>query len=313
MNTDPAIPAPELVFPLVEDSYGTRLAWVFGNEATGGVCPFYAKQCHHCDIGAGEGIQFNPELNGRRLKYFLGYYQAALPDVVHLVVYNSGSTLNPREFSAASLEAILEVAAGLPRCQVVSLDSREIYITPGHLGRVLRHLRPDQQARVILGLETQDDRLRQEILNKRMTRESIVRAFETVGRFCGRVGFDLNVVFAPPYLLGPDAIAEAVATVRYGLDLGHRFQAPVDFNFHPYYPSRMGLQRFPGHTRADLGTALEAVAQIQPLLRHDGGASRLFIGLEDESHDQQPSERHAELARFAEIFRHFNSTQRLQI
>src|SRR5271169_1680470 len=110
MPRDVAIPDQSLLFEPVQDGYGTRLALVFGNEAPGGVCPFYGRQCYHCDIGAGEGIQFNPELNASRLAFFREHYAAILPRSTHLVLYNSGSVLNPHELSNPTLQTILAFA-----------------------------------------------------------------------------------------------------------------------------------------------------------------------------------------------------------
>jgi hypothetical protein len=310
MKGGPAIPGPALRFGPVQDGYGTRLALVFGNEARGGVCPFYSRQCYHCDIGAGEGLQFDTAMNRERLMFFRRHYAAVLPKAAHLVLYNSGSVLNPRELAAGSLAAVLEYAAGLANCRVISLDSREAYISRAHLDRVLGCLRPDQQPRPILGLETQDDEARLGVLNKRMTRSAVEAAFRAVGHYEGRVGLDINIVFGLPPFQGRAAVVEAERTARLGLELAGRHGAPVDFNFHPYYPSRIAREHFPGHPRADLGAALEAVARIREAILRTGRPSMLFIGLQDESHDQEPSVRRAELARYAPLFHRLNVTQR---
>lgn len=306
MGNDVAIPDHRLLFEPVRDGYGTRVALVFGNEAPGGICPYYGRQCHHCDIGAGEGVRFNAELNSRRLAFFRGQYATTLPHAAHLVFYNSGSVLNPHELSDPSLQAVLEYAAGLSECRVVSLDSREAFITTGRLDFVLQHLRADQQPRPILGLETQDDEARLGVLNKRMPRSSIETAFHNVGHFGGRVGMDINIVFAPPPFRDHQAIAEAGATARYVLDLAERHVVPVDFNLHPYYPSRISRERFPEHPRADLAAALETAHSIRALAGLSDVSSKVFIGWQDEEHDQEPSFRAAELGRYREFFSNFN-------
>ena len=308
MRSNPAIPAPALRFEPVQDSYGTRLALVFGNEAPGGVCPFYGRQCYHCDIGSGEGAQFDTTMNGERLIFFQRHYASVLPKVAHLVLYNSGSVLNPRELAAGSLQRILECAAGLAHCGVISLDSREAFISRTHLDRVLRCLRPNQQPRPILGLETQNEESRLRVLNKRMTRGAVEAAFRAIGHYEGRVGLDINIVFGLPPLAGRAAVAEAEATARFGLELAGRHGVPVDFNFHPYYPSRIAREHFPDHPRADLAAALEAVSRIREVILGSGRPSMLFIGLQDERHDREPSVRRAEMARYAELFHHFNVT-----
>jgi hypothetical protein len=307
MNTNPAIPDPRLLFEAVRDSYGLRLALVFGNEAPSGVCPFYGKQCYHCDIGAGEGVRFDPSLNRERLDWFRRHYAALLPRVAHLVVYNSGSVLNPRELSDSSLQTILAFAASLPECRVISLDSREGFITTARLDFVLGHLRPGQQLRPILGLETQDENARLEVLRKKMARSAIEAVFRALGRHAGRIGLDVNIVFAPPPFQGPAARAEAVATANFALELSQPRQIPVDFNLHPYYPSQIGRQRFPDHPRADLDAALETARTIRALTARIGMESRVFIGWQDEGHDQEPSLRSAELTRRRQAFDHFNA------
>jgi hypothetical protein len=309
MRSDPAIPEAALLFEPVEDRYGTRLALVFGNEAPGGVCPFYGRQCYHCDIGAGEGIHFDSGINTRRLGFFRKHYASVLPKVAHLVLYNSGSVLNPRELAWASLQTILKYATELPNCRVISLDSRESYITADHIDQVLRGLRADQQPRPILGLEAQNDELRLSALNKRMTRADVAKVFRTIGRYKGRVGLDINIVFGLPPLEGRAAVAEAEATARFGLELAGHHGVPVDFNFHPYYPSRIGRKHFPGHPRADLSAALEAVSRIQETILQFGRSSMVFVGWQDEAHDQEPSLRNLELASYAELFHRFNVTQ----
>ena len=310
MRIDPAIPNPSLLFEPVEDLYGTRLALIFGNEASGGVCPFYRRKCFYCDIGAGESVQFDPAKNGRRLTFFRDHYKLVLPSVAHLVLYNSGSVLNPRELSAASLGIILEYARGLANCRVVSLDSREPFITPVHLDRVVSVLREDQQARPIPGLETQKDEVRVGVLNKRMSRDSVEAAFRPIGQYHGRVGLDINIVFGLPPLEGLEAIAEAVATARFGLELAERHGVAVDFNFHPYYPSRIGRDHFPAHPRAELGAAPEAAALIKEVILRSGCLSRIFIGWQDEDHDQETTARRTELARYRELFHRFNVAQK---
>jgi hypothetical protein len=309
MKNDPAIPEPALRFEAVQDRYGTRLALVFGNEAPGGVCPFYSRQCYHCDIGSGEGARFDTAMNAGRLIFFRRHYASVLPKVAHLVLYNSGSVLNPRELAEGSLHGILEYAAALANCRVISLDSREAHINRMHLDRVLGCLRPDQQPRPILGLETQSDEVRLGALNKRMTRRAVEAAFRAVGHYEGRVGLDINIVFGLPPLQGRAAVAEAEATARFGLELAARHGVPVDFNFHPYYPSRIAREHFPDHPRADLGAALEAVTRIREVILQTGRPSMLFIGLQDEWHDREPWVRRAELARYADLFHRFNITQ----
>lgn len=310
MANNPTIPNESILFKLVKDTYGSRLALVFGNEFKGGECPFYtARQCHHCDIGAGEGTQFTPKMNMDRLDFFKQRYADVLPNIEHLVVYNSGSTLNRREMSRDTLEMVLGYASSLDNCRVVSFDSREIYVRKETLDYAIDRLRKNQQTRIILGVESQSDEIRIGKLNKRMTKRGIEKAFETIGEYNGRVGMDVNIVFQPPELVGATAIREAVETLSYGLDLGEKYRVAVDFNFHPYYPSKRGRAIYPEHPRANLENSKEALRRMKAEIEARGSDAKIFIGWQDEEHDQQQEVRGVELEQGMEKFDRFNVTQ----
>ena len=308
--SNPISPNKSTLFEPVKDTYGSRLALVFGNEFKNGECPFYtAKQCHHCDIGAGEGTQFTTEMNRERLEFFRQHYGDVLGNAEHLVVYNSGSTLNKAEMSRETLEHIAQYASSLDKCKIVSFDSREMYITKDSLDYVVNKLRGDQQARAILGVESQSDEVRIGKLNKRMKKEKIERAFEVAGKYNGKVGIDVNIVFKLPELAGEEAIREAVETLRYGLDLGERYRVPVDFNFHPYYPSKRSKTMYPNHPRANLEDSREALQRMKTEIVARGSDEKIFIGWQDEEHDQQQEMRGVELEQGMEKFDRFNVTQ----
>ncbi|MBI2549232.1 hypothetical protein HYW21_07830 [Candidatus Woesearchaeota archaeon] len=310
MADNPAIPDASIMFDPVRDTYGSRLALVFGNEFKGGECPFYtARQCYHCDIGAGEGTPFTTEMNKKRLEFFIQYYGDVLRNVEHLVVYNSGSTLNKAEMSRMTLENIAAYASSLNRCSIVSFDSREMYVTEDSLDYLVGRLRGDQQARVILGVESQSDEVRIGKLNKKMKREKIEKAFEVAGEYKGNVGIDVNIVFQPPELIGEEAIREAVETLRSGLNLGERYGAPIDFNFHPYYPSKRSRAIYPDHPRASLEDSKEALRRMKAEIDARRSDTRIFIGWQDEKHDQQQALRGIELEQGMETFDRFNTTQ----
>jgi hypothetical protein len=302
-----SIPHRALLFDPVSDSYGSRLAISFGNESRNGSCPSYGHQCFHCDIGMGEG-RFDISLNRDRLLYFEAHYGDALRNVRHLAVYNSGSTLNSREMSDETLKHILNYAKSLEGCRVVSFESREMYVTPGRLDILAEGLRADQQPRVVLGVETQSDDIRIGLLRKAMQKSSIETAFRTVSTH-GRAGIDANLLFQLPGVVGQAAIDEAVRTVCYLLRLKERHNIPLDINFHPYYPGRMGVSRFPDHPRADVRDAAAAIVRISGILRRDSPDSQLFIGWQDEGYDTEQEKRADELRAWMGRFDRFNISQ----
>jgi len=302
------IPPRKLLFDPVRDSYGSRLAISFGNENREGSCPFYGHQCFHCDIGKGEG-RFDISLNQDRLLYFEAHYGNALRNVEHLIVYNSGSALNSNELSDETLKHILNYAKSLENCKVISFDSREMYVIPSRLDLLIANLKADQHPRAIIGIETQSDDIRVKLLRKAMSKASIEKAFRTVSTYKARIGIDANVLFQPPGVWGQTAIEEAVKTVSYLLELKERHNLSLDINFHPYYPSRIGISKFPNHPRANVEDAVAALIGISDMLRRNSPDSQLFIGWQDEGYDTEQERRADELRVLMGKFNRFNISQ----
>jgi hypothetical protein len=298
----------------VRDRYGWRLALVFGNHAAAGVCPYFAAgRCAHCDIGAGEGAAFDHDTNRRRLAWFGQEYKAQLAVINHLVLYNSGSVLNPREMPPEMLDEIVAFARSLPAVRVISLDSREAFITTAPLRGLLSIAGIPIIIRPILGIESADDRIRNEVLQKAMPRAAIDRVFRDIGRLgaelgSDRIGLDVNIVIAAPGTTEQTAVEDAVMTARWALAAGARHGVAVDLNLHPYYVGARGSSRFPDQKRCSLETTVRAASVIASLARQAAPPSSLFIGWHDEGHDRDFRQRHDELQRARAAFERFNET-----
>lgn len=303
-----AVPSKLTLFEPTVDAYGPRLALVFGNESKTGACPFYGQQCFHCDIGAGEGA-FTPALNLQRLQFYRDHYCEELRNLRHLVLYNSGSMLNPHEMSLATLDNLLEFARSLANCLLVSMDSREQFVHEPIIEHLQAGLRTGQHLRITLGLETLDDHARVFVLNKRMSKQNIARAFAVLGKYRRQVGAELNILFQPPGISQSEAVAESIRSLQYGLDLSTEFGVPVDFNFHPYYRSVIGSKHFPAHARGRLVDVIEAITQARSLMDRFGGDSKLYIGWFDEGHDQDEPQRAREIRSHLAGIQEFNRTQ----
>ena len=286
----------------MRDRYGWRLALVFGNHAPGGRCPYYPRSCFHCDIGAGEGTAFDHATNRRRLDWFRVNYRSHLDSINHLVLYNSGSVLNPREMPLDLLDEILGFARSLGAVRIVSVDSREAFIRPEALRRIGSVLGPGIMFRPILGIETADDRLRDEVLEKAMPRVAIDRVYSdlsVLGRELGqeRIGLDVNIVIGGPGTSPDTAVEDAMRTAHYALDSGVRHKIKVDLNLHPYYQGRRGAARFPDHRRCSLATTVRAISEIVAVVRSMAADTSIFIGWQDEGHDQERRQREGDLER----------------
>jgi hypothetical protein len=301
-------------FEPVRDRYGWRLALVFGNHAPGGFCPYYAHdRCFHCDIGAGEGAAFDLTANRQRLAWFQEYYQLHLASVSHLVLYNSGSVLNPREMPWEMLDEIVTFARSLPAVEVISLDSREPYIRREAVRRILLSRRTSITIRPILGIESGDDRIRNEVLRKGMPRTAINRVFKDLSQLAaefGRasIGLDVNVVIAGPGTTQATAVDDAVMTARHALIASVEHNVKVDLNLHPYYVGSRGSAHFPDHPRCSPSTTVRAVAKIAELVRSMATDCSLFIGWNDEGHDRDRQQGRREIEQARAAFDRFNHT-----
>lgn len=312
-----AVPPASSIFEPTWDRYGSRLAIVFGNHAAGGFCPYYVgTRCHHCDIGAGEGAAFDQATNLRRLEWFRQHYTDLWPHLNHLVLYNSGSILNRNEMRLEVFEEILRFASSLPALQVISVDSREHFIKREALIHAARLLPATVALRPILGLETVNDEIRNELLEKQMPRAGILRAFQAVGNVgaelgAHRFGLDVNLVIAGPGTTSHTVVEDAVETARFAYLTGRESGVSVDLNLHPYYPSARGRVRFPGHERCSVSVLFAATAALCELRSALAPESGLFVGWNDEAHDQEPDLRAADTRRARQAIDDFNRTQDL--
>jgi hypothetical protein len=310
-----AIPRTESLFKPVLDRRNLRLAIVLGNEAPHGICPFaMAGLCHHCDIGLGEELRFDAATNLSRLGWLQKYYASVWPRLNHLVVYNSGSALNPLELTPAVLTALLDFARSLPELRLVSLESRESFITPCVVSRVAATLGCERELRIIIGIESADDTVRNQVLRKNMSRAGIERAVRNIATVRQRAlashdnaialpGVAMNVIIGCPGTSAATSVIDAVQTAVYSVTLAETYGIPIDLNLHPYYPSKRGTLQFTNHSRPSVETTLEAVSSIAQSV---GDRAVIFVGLEDEGHDQNPSGRAEYLARIIQTIDCFN-------
>jgi hypothetical protein len=306
-----AEPNADQLFVVETDSYGKRLALVFGNHATNGQCPFYtASRCHHCDIGMGEGALFDVETNRQRLEWYQSHFDHDLSSIAHLVIYNSGSVLNPAEMPFEFLQDILAFGHRLTSVKVISLDSRESFVTADRILRIARQLRNDQCLRIIIGIESASDEIRNGLLRKEMSLNGIQRAFDQISKAAeqvgtDRIGIDVNILVGGPGTTSQTGSIDAADTARFALSLA---RVPVDFNLHPYYPSSQGLKYFPTHSRCSTSSLIDAVKAIAGVCATCEPRSRIYIGLNHEGHDTDSVGRLEDALHVATWVRRFNAT-----
>ena len=173
---------------------------------------------------------------------------------------------------------------------------------------------PARMARVILGLETSDDHLREELLAKRMPRAAVKRAVEAIGSVAAdlgteRIGLTFNILVGGPGTTLQTAVDDALTTADFALETGRVANLSVDLNLHPYYRSARGRSHFPAHPRCSPQTVARVASAIAERVALHVPPTALFIGTEDEGNDRDliPLDWRAEAVR--DVFAKFNQSQ----
>ncbi len=126
---------------------------------------------------------------------------------------NEGSVFDRVRFHQSSLELLLERTAEAPRLEVLSIETRPEYINADKL----EHVRRRTRARVLdvtVGFETQDDELRQGLMNKSISRRNMEKRIALLGE--SGVRLTAYVMVKPgPRMTEAQGVAEAVATMDY--------------------------------------------------------------------------------------------------
>jgi uncharacterized Fe-S cluster-containing MiaB family protein len=253
-------------------------------------------------------------LNRQRLAWFQEYYRQVLPKVVHLVLYNSGSLLNPTEMPVELLDEVLAWARSLPALRIVSLETRENAVTQLSARRVVDVLGRNRMVRVILGIETSDDHLRENFLAKHMPRVAVKRAVEAIASVAANLGADrigatFNILVGGPGTTVQTAVDDSLATAHFSLQSGRDANISVDLNLHPYYRCTRGQSHFPAQPRCSPQTVVMVVSALAKEVTPFFPTTALFIGTDDEGHDRDlvPPGWPAIMVR--EAFEKFNQSQ----
>jgi hypothetical protein len=179
--------------------------------------------------------------------------------------------------------------------RVVSLEARERAITKSAVLRVVKTAGAGRTVRLVLGLETADDCRRNELLAKALPRAGVARAAEAVRLANGalgrrRVGLTFNILLGGPGTTARNILDDALATARFALETGRKADVSVDLNLHPYYRSARGARYFPRHPACPPRTVPRAASALAALAATAALPCVLFIGTNDEGHDQGPSD-----------------------
>lgn len=134
-----------------------------------------------------------------------------------VMVYNGGSFLNQREISQKAQKKILALFYKHETIKEIFIESRAEYIIDKNI-QFLKEIAQKVKVVVGIGLEAQDDKVRNEYIKKGLTKKEYERA---VNILKGNKMYSLTYVLIKPiYLEEKEAIEEAVKTVEYAFSVG---------------------------------------------------------------------------------------------
>ncbi len=196
-----------------------------------------------------------------------------------------GSFLNDREVSPEARSRLLGKLAGLPEVEVVSIESRAEYVSVEKL-RQVRELLGGKMVDFGIGLESADDHVRNNIINKGLSR----KAFERIVKQVKEAGCSLLVylLIKPPGLSETEAIEDAVKSVDYVFEIARRCDVRARVAFEPVFICENTLLE---KLFKDAKYRLVNLWSVVQIVKRVHGQGTVFIGLSDEnlSRDRLPS------------------------
>lgn len=197
-------------------------------------CPF---QCSYCNLTAKSHPGPLPiHQIKQQIDWCFEQYADELSSFQQLSVGNEGSILDRERFPKEAIVYLLEQAQALFSLKVLSLETRPEYILPATIEDIF-HLTHADIVDVTIGFETQDDHLREVILNKSIRRKT----FEAKIKLLGEMGVRLTsyVLLKPgPKMTEEEGIKEAILTIEYLAEVCQKFGTDLVIYLNPVYVAK---------------------------------------------------------------------------
>jgi radical SAM enzyme (TIGR01210 family) len=190
-------------------------------------------------------------------------------------IYNSGSFFSDGEVPPRARTEILSRLAPTSVRRVL-VESRPEFIRPEAVAQARAAL-GDRELEVGVGLESADDRVRDELVNKGFGKAEFERAVAVLG---AQHALLLVYVLVKPLGLGErEAIEDSVATARYVFEVSRRLGVPARIALEPVFVAEgtvVEREFLAGRYRPpSLWSAVEIVRRVHPL-------GEALVGLSDE-------------------------------
>ncbi|MCL2687229.1 MAG: archaeosine biosynthesis radical SAM protein RaSEA [Methanobrevibacter sp.] len=143
---------------------------------------------------------------------------------IAIKIFASGSFLNPQEVSKKARNEILKIIASIDEIKEIVTESRPEYVKKEILEEIFSIV-GTKLFEVSIGLESQDDLIREEKINKGFTKEDFEKAVNIIKEIDSEnndyVSKAKAYIFVKPILTSEkEAIGEAIATAKYVESVG---------------------------------------------------------------------------------------------
>lgn len=205
-------------------------------------------QCDFCELPSKSSRALISAIDiAIQIQSVLSECKHALSMLDRITLSNEGSVLDSTTLPEGALAAVFGAASELKPLKRVVLESRLEFVRPDYLAR-LNSVAPRVRLDVLTGFETLDERVRDEILNKREPLALFLRGLDLVGRIPG-ASVTCYVLMKPePGMTDEKGVEEAIRTIAFLAEESQSRGLPLAIRLNPMYVAR-------GSRWADLAAA----------------------------------------------------------
>lgn len=221
-----------------------------------------------------------PDITGEKIIEQLDFTLQTfdLRGVEEIDILTLGSFFNDSEVNPVTRLEIISRLSKISHLKRVSVESRAEYVTVDKIKQIKETLGKDKIVEFAIGLESQNDYLRNKIIKKGLSKKSFEETIAKVKE--AGVHFLTYLLIKPPHVSEKEAIADAVESAAYVFRTAGKIGVPARVAFEPVfvcentYLETLYLQS--KYRLLNLWSVVEVIKNA-----HNYGC--LFIGLSDEN------------------------------
>lgn len=195
----------------------------------------------------------------------------------------AGSFYNDAEMSPESRDYLFRQASKLPDVKHVMIETRAEYLTLEKVLESKKCLRDDQKLEIAIGLESANDRIRNKVLRKGLSKKE----FEQFTDICQQTDSRLRayVLIGSPTLTESEAIEDAVETAKYVYEVANARNIDAFIAFKPMFiPEGTELERQFNAGEYKLPTLWSVINVIKRTRELESyKANSIWVGMYDEN------------------------------